>query len=418
MTIGFDFRMGGVGHAGLGRYTKELLLHLLRQNTQDQFVVFYNSSTDKTDIELLQTFTNVELVKVKARHYSVLEQTEFLQVLNKCKLDLMHFTNFNHPIFYRGKFVVTIHDMVHHEMRSHKPTHFLHYFSYKLVMAHAILASSAIITPSQASKDAILKYTPQILKNQKRLEKIYEILHKALAKVYSKVFKRDLVVGFAKNVNLADIENKISVIYEGVSVNPVSENILQTMRDRFLLRRPYFLFVGTLERKKKVPDLAKAFDKFIEDYKMDMDLVVAGKVDSHYPEEREKILAVKNKQRIVLTGFVSDLELSALYQGAYAYATLSPNEGFNLPAVEAMAFGLPIVTVNVPVANEIFDSAALYCEVGDLEDASQKMHLIARDAQFYERQAEASLKRRTFFDWAKTAEETMEVYGQVVSSKL
>ena len=162
-----------------------------------------------------------------------------------------------------------------------------------------------------------------------------------------------------------------------------------------------------------MPDLAKAFDKFIEDYKMDMDLVVAGKVDSHYPEEREKILAVKNKQRIVLTGFVSDLELSALYQGAYAYATLSPNEGFNLPAVEAMAFGLPIITVNVPVANEIFDSAALYCEVGDLDDASQKMHLIARDAQFYERQAEASLKRRTFFDWAKTAEETMKVYNHI-----
>lgn len=382
MKIGFDFRMGGVRHGGIGRYAEELLLRLLAQNLNDEFVIFYNDSILPDSLDLIDRHNNAKLVKVAARHYSMAEQWQFLRVLNRLKLDLVHFPNFNHPIFYKGKFVVTIHDLIHHKLSGHKPSHFLHFLAYKKVMKHAVEKSAAIITPSNASKIQILEYI--------------------------KTFN---------SVAAYNFEDKISVIYEGAVVAPAAVTAYTAqVKKRYFLHRPYFLFVGTLERKKMVPLLAKAFDIFIEKFKMDMDLVIVGKVDSHYPEEREKILSIKNKDRLVLTGFTPEVDLRALYAGAYAYISLSPHEGFGLPGVDALVLGLPIITVNVPVANEIYDSGALYAEVGSAEDAAEKMYLLARDAKFYQRQAKMALIRGQFFSWEKAAAETLMVYKHAFQS--
>ena len=77
-------------------------------------------------------------------------------------------------------------------------------------------------------------------------------------------------------------------------------------------------------------------------------------------------------------------------------------------------FGLPVIAANVPVANEVFDSGAVYCTVDNLDDAADKMHLLARDSQFYARQAEASLKRGKDFSWDRAAKETLDIYKSVI----
>ena len=160
--------------------------------------------------------------------------------------------------------------------------------------------------------------------------------------------------------------------------------------------------------------LAQGFSTFFDKYGLDMDLVFVGKTDPHYPEEKDKILEIKNSDRIVFTGFISDEQLSALYQGAYAFVSASLNEGFGLPGVEAMQFGLPILVSNSPVFNEIYDSAAIYFNGNSVADIAEKMHLIARDTQFYNQLSEKSFTRGQAFSWHKAAMETLKVYQGTV----
>ena len=144
-----------------------------------------------------------------------------------------------------------------------------------------------------------------------------------------------------------------------------------------------------------------------------MDMVVVGKADSHYPEIRHKALDIKHSDRLVFTGAVDDRELRALYKGAYAFVSGSLHEGFGLPGVEALGFGLPLLVSNTPVFNEIYDNAAIYFNPLDPEDIGEKMNLMVRDGQFYQQLQQKSFERSQLFDWNKSALETLGVYNNL-----
>ena len=229
MRIGFDYRMGGSLNSGIGRYAFEILNHILAINSNDDFVIFYNpKSVIQEDLDLFLKHGKVELIPVQARHYSYAEQFNFLFALNKAKLDIVHFPNFNIPIFYRKPFIVTIHDVVHHKISGHKPSTYFKFLVYKKIIETAAKKSKWIITVSESSKKdiaEILKVTPE----------------------------------------------KIVVTYEGSTLKPVDPRLVEKVKDAFLLTKPYFLFVGTLERKKNLIGLAQGFERFLSKYKFDMD---------------------------------------------------------------------------------------------------------------------------------------------------
>jgi glycosyltransferase involved in cell wall biosynthesis len=175
--------------------------------------------------------------------------------------------------------------------------------------------------------------------------------------------------------------------------------------------------VGTLERKKNVIGLAKGFQKFLDKYKLDMDLVIAGKADKHYPEIKFEALQQVNPKHVVFTDFVSDKTLAALYRGAFAFVTASLHEGFGLPGVEAMQFGLPVLASDTAVLNEVYDNAAIYFDPLNPDDIAEKMKLLAQDEQFYQRMQERSIERYRLFDWEETAKQTLSIYRAAVGKK-
>ncbi len=373
MNIGIDMRMSGTQHGGIGRYSLELAKSLLELDASNNYSLFFSQKlSSETDIAYFSKFPNAKIIFSSARHYSLAEQTSFLRLLNKQNLDLMHFPNFNVPVFYKKPFVVTIHDMVHHKLGGAKKTHAVHFWAYKKVMAAAAKNSKRIITVSNFSK-----------------QEIHQVL----------------------NISLA----KIEVIYEGPTLTTqVDPKYIERVKKQLFLHKPYFLFVGVLERKKNVVNLTRGFDIFLKKYKLDMDLVIAGKADKHYPEIKHHALDILNRERLVFTGYVEDRELAALYAGAYAFANASVNEGFGLPGVEAMQFGLPLVVANTPVFNEIYDNAAVYFDALDVNDIAEKMHLLARDKQFYEQMQKHSLQQGRLFNWQETAKKTLEVYNNAL----
>lgn len=371
MRIGFDFRMGGNINAGIGRYSFELLSYMLKvqkeQPTQDKFIVFYNTSNNNPDdIEELKKL-GAELVPTNIRHYSFAEQLFLPGVLNKYNLDLVHFPNFNVPLRYKKPFVVTIHDMVHHKISGHKKSRVWKFYAYKYLIEKAAQRARTIFTVTEAAKKEIIEY-------------------------------------------LSVSAEKIVVTHEAPATYDNAPVDVARVKEKFLLSRPYFLFVGTLERKKNVPMLAKAFDIFLSKYKFDMDLVIAGKVDQHYPEVKDQTLDIVHSNRIVLTGYVEDKDQSALYQGAYAFVTASLHEGFGLPGLEAMRYGLPVLASNTPVFNEVYDNGAIYFDPLNPEDIAEHMALVAKDTQFHAQMQTKSVARVQLFDWAETAKQTLAVY--------
>lgn len=375
MKIGFDFRMGGSGNAGIGRYVFELLSNILEIDKTNKYFIFYHSqNTSKADLAKLQKFSNVTVIPADFRHYSIAEQLFFPRLLNKYNLDLMHFPNFNVPVMYKKPYVVTIHDMVHHKISGHKKSRLIYFYGYKHIIEQAAKRAVKVISVSEAAKKDIVE----------------------LLKIP---------------------EEKISVIYEAPFLSFADDSDVARVKKDYLLSRPYFLFVGTLERKKNILGLAKGFQVFLEKYHLDMDLVIAGKSDRHYPNIKFEALAAVNPKHIVFTDFVSDQTLAGLYRGAYAFVTASLHEGFGLPGVEAMQFGLPVLASDTPVLNEVYDNAAIYFDPLSPEDIAEKMRLVAQDEQFYKQTQSRGIARYQLFSWKHTAEETLQIYKDSATKK-
>jgi len=370
MRIGFDFRMGGSINSGIGRYVFELLKHVAAADPGISYVVFYNErNVDEADLAVLKSFANIELVATRARHYSLAEQTTFLRELNRHNLDLVHFPNFNVPVGYKRPYVVTIHDMVHHKISGHKPSRLLHFQAYKYIIRSAAHRARTIITVTEVSKQEIIHY-------------------------------------------LGVPSEKIRVIAEAPSLEKASLEQVEEVKKKYFLSRPYFLFVGTLERKKNVVTLARGFDEFMDKHKLNVDLVIAGKPDRHYPEIKHQALDIRHRDHIVFTDYVADKDLAALYQGAYAFVTASLHEGFGLPGVEAMQFGLPLLAANTKVFNEVYDDAAIYFDPESEDDIAENMYLLARDPKFHEQLQEKSFRRAQLFSWEEAAAQTLAVYKE------
>ncbi len=158
MNIGIDARLWGLEHAGLGRYVMELINSLSREDKKNEYTIFlrrkYFNQTDLPD--------NFSKVLADIKHYSVEEQWLLAEMFNEEKLDLLHVPHFNVPLLYKKPFVVTIHDLLWHEIRGlsvttqNPVTYIIKYFGYRSVVKHALQKSIEILVPSKTIKEKLL----------------------------------------------------------------------------------------------------------------------------------------------------------------------------------------------------------------------------------------------------------------------
>ena len=370
MRIGLDLRMVGENY-GIGRYSLELARHLLQNDHDNSYVLFVR---DREPLERsgLLIHSNVEVVTADFRHYSLGEQLGFPKVLAVHDLDLVHFMNFNVPVSYRGKFVVTIHDVVHHKLPGNQPSRFAHRAAYRYVIGNAANRASRIITVSNFSK-----------------REIAETLHVPAS--------------------------KISVVYEAATPVLATPSDVAAARQDFRILKPYIIFVGVMERKKNIANLCRGFSLLRERYEVNAQLVMVGSVDRHYPEVVEQAKQVQFAKDIIFTGPVTETQKYALLKGAQAFVSASLYEGFGLPGVEAMSVGIPLAVANTEVFNEVYDNGAVYFDANDPEDIAQKMNLLLSDQKYSSAIAGHALERSAMFSWDKAAQETLAVYRSVIA---
>jgi glycosyltransferase involved in cell wall biosynthesis len=364
MKIGLDLRMIG-GGSGIDRYISELSHEILAQDKTNQYVLFFRNADAA---EKYQQFGQ-KIVIADIPHYSFAEQLKFPAILVKENLDLVHFPHFNVPIFYRGKFIVTIHDLTHTLIPGKKKSRIFHRLAYHLVFWNAVRSAHKIIAVSQATKDAVVNFY--------RINPI-----------------------------------KIQVIYEGF--NQIygmmdKHEAFQQVSNRFGITKPYILYVGVWRRYKNLPQLAKAFDSMIS-RGMDLELVLVGEPDIFYPEIKEQVYSIKYKEKIKALGKISDEDLKLVYNAAVLFVLPSLMEGFGLTVLEAAVCGVAIACSDIPSLREVAGQAAEYFDPYNLENMTDVLFNLLNKPERLEELANLALSRSQHFSWKKAAVETMEVY--------
>ncbi|MEK9143934.1 MAG: glycosyltransferase family 1 protein [Patescibacteria group bacterium] len=352
MRIGIDARL--INETGVGRYIRNLISELAQLDKTNRYIVFVRDDCWNPPNE------RWERRVVDIHWHSVAEQILMPWMFMGEHLDLVHIPYFNVPIFYPGKFVVTIHDLTILHFDTGKastlpmPLYKLRRLGYHLALAVGLRRAQKIIAVSQTTKQEIIDH-----------------------------FQID--------------SDKIVVTYEGVDEAIIRQKAISNKQKSIVLE-PYYLYVGNAYPHKNLETLLRAFLHRKEK------LVFVGREDFFYRQIKSFVHALALEDRVIFFGQASDGQLTNLYTHATALVFPSLMEGFGLPALEALSFGCPVIVSDIPVFHEILGDQVTYFNPLDEKDLNEKLtREVKRPKKFF-----------GTYSWSTLASDTLTIYQHVV----
>lgn len=376
MRIIIDARM--YQQSGIGRYLRNLLINLQEIDHKNEYLILHL----KEDYEDVQYQKNFHKVLADFKWYGLTEQRRLPKILHDLRPDLVHFPHFNVPSLFQGKFIVTIHDLIHQHFSMNRSStlnpliYFLKQAGYKKVFKFAIEKSLNILTPSNFVKDQLIN---EWNINSTKIEVTYEA-----------------------------VDDKILTI-----VNRMDMEDLGRIMQKFNIQPPFIFYVGNAHPHKNVEGLIKAFrslSRFQRGGNEGRRLLLVLSGQDHYFWQR--IRQEFQYKDIIYTGPLSEEELVALYKGAEIFIMPSFEEGFGLPILEAMACGTPVLASDIGVLREVGGKAAYYFNPESVEDMIGKIAKVVEYKKLREDLANKGYRRYKMFSWKKLAKKTLEVYRQ------
>ena len=225
-------------------------------------------------------------------------------------------------------------------------------------------------------------------------------------------------------VRLLGIEaGKISVIYCGVErqFRPLSRQEIEQFRRKKGLPERMILYLGTIEPRKNIGTLIKAYHRLLETWPGSAQsgsrpgLVIAGGKGWEWEEVFGLVEKLELGDQVMFPGFVPDTELPLWYNVAECFAYPSLYEGFGLPALEAMACGTPVITSNSSSLPEVVGEAGLTVSAEDVEGWADALRRMLTDSDLQDRLRQQGLQRAARFSWEETVRQTLTVYDRVLA---
>lgn len=348
-----DARM--IRHSGIGTYLRGLLMEF-------EGHPFFKSHS-------------LGLAQIHSPIYSLREQLEYPFRLSQCRL--WHAPHYNAPVWKNTKLVVTIHDLIHWIFRGKFFTPLQSAYA-RFFIQNAVRRADRIIAVSQKTREDLIQYF---------------------------------------NVP----SEKIRVVYEGVSplffegpAPEVGKNVLK----KYGLPEEFYLFVGLIKPHKNVKRLIDIYRKLRRDRKINASLVLVGKKDRRYPRGYEELKNLNTGEGVhYLAGIDSERELHSLYHSARGLVHPSLYEGFGLTVLEAMASGTPVIVSNSASLPEVAGEAACYVDPQSDDSLAKALMNFEENPRLRENLAAKGKEQARKFTWAKAAEETINVYKEVLESR-
>jgi glycosyltransferase involved in cell wall biosynthesis len=197
------------------------------------------------------------------------------------------------------------------------------------------------------------------------------------------------------------------------SFGPVTdEKELARVRDLYGIEGDYILNVGSIQPRKNLSRLIVAYSRLRRarpEIKLPQ-LVLAGKCAWLYGETLRTIKELEVSNSVILTGYVPEAHLPALYSGALCFVYPSYFEGFGLPPLEAMKCGAAVIVGNKTSLPEVVGDAALLVDPFNVDDIASAMEKVMVDSSLRSHLRAKGLEQAKLFDWRETARKTLAVY--------
>ncbi|HRJ43709.1 MAG: glycosyltransferase family 4 protein [Caldilineaceae bacterium] len=375
MNVCIDLSPAVHGRAGLGRLAHELTAALLALESEHSFSAFYNAAATA---QVVSPFDEMDQIPIRLADkpwrldvllaHLLRHSQEKLFTSAARPVELFHATDHLLPCLPQTPTVFTLGDLT---FLSHAQTHArLNRTFLRLMMPIFLRRASGIITISVSTqRDMEAQYGP--------------------------------------------LTTPSAVIYPGIHsrFRPVrDENLLAAIRARYQLPARFILYVGTIEPRKNLPVLIRAF------HQADLagvKLVIGGKKGWMYEETFAQVQALSLEDRVVFTGFIPDGDLPALFSLADLFVFPSQYEGFGLPVLEAMACGTPVITSNVSSLPEVAGDAALLIAPTDMVGLAEAMRYAMGNTGVRAEMAEKGIAQAAGFSWRRCALETVAFYEEI-----
>lgn len=375
MRIGIDYTAAVRQGGGIGRYTRNLVQALAALDQHNEYVLLAAGGWGSGDSRAgWPPNFRLRSIPLSDRWLNIIWQRARLPLpvqLASGRLDLYHSPDFVLPPVGRTPTVLTVHDLSFLRV----PQFFVPAFRSYLegAVTRAVRRASHILADSESTR-------------------------------------RDL------GELLAVPPDKVSVLYPGVEerFRAVEDGeILAQVRARYGLPERFVLGVGTLQPRKNFQGLVEGFGRLVaagHDLPDGLGLVIAG--GKGWLEEDLLAVAASHgvRERVVLTGFVDDRDLPALYTLASVLAFPSWYEGFGLPILEAMACGTPVVSADNSSLPEAVGDAGLLVDAGRPDELARALASLLLDEGLRARLVEAGRRQASRFTWEQAALQLLAVY--------
>lgn len=302
--------------------------------------------------------------------FNPMEQIKFAWQLYRLKPDLVHFTMTQQPLlFFHPRIVTMTHDLTMLEFvrrgTTPMPVYKIKMALYRFLLWWGHKKSRKIIVPANGIKKELVAYQP-----------------------------------FTKS--------KIVVVHEAGTLPMTGKSVRPKG-----VSGEYIAYVGTVFPHKNAFRLIEAFD-LLHAERPELKLVFVGKTEKHRVELMEWAKTRPSHKNIIFTGFIPDASLQWVFEHCKAYVFASLSEGWGLPALEAMAYGVPVASSNASVMPEVLGDAAHYFDPLDIHDMAKKIGEVLDDPKLRARLIKAGYAQNKKYSWQKMAAETLAVYTHLL----
>ncbi|MHB8598895.1 MAG: glycosyltransferase family 4 protein [Ktedonobacteraceae bacterium] len=375
MRIALDYTAAVRQSAGVGNYVRRLVDAILEQDTTNQYTLL--TSGRPTRERPFPTASNVRgrSIVIPDRYLNIIWYRWRLPLYANYfsgQVDIYHGPDFALPPIGKKLYkVVTVHDLAFLEHPEYAVPSLANYL--KKVVPEAVAAADVVCTVSQEVSRTLIDHfsTPP--------EK------------------------------LTVVSNGVSPYFRRIT-DPI---ILAATRNKFGLKHPLVLGVGTLEPRKNHINLIKAFYTAQKKKNGPVMLAIAGGKGWLYEETQQLVQELKLEKKVRFLGRVSDLELVTLYSMADVFAFPSFFEGFGVPPIEAMACGAPVITSNTSSLPEVVGDAALLIDPHKPDELAHTILRLLENPQLQEELRQKGYERAKQYTWAESAHKMLTIYAQL-----
>ena len=382
MRIAIDARWIFQHISGIGAYTRELITHLLAEDSRNTYLLLFDNAAihDRTLGETgAGNAANAETALLPYGVFSPWNQLRLGSFLRRKAVDIYHSTNYMIPLLQfpkrrRGRIacVTTIHDVIPMIFPSHAPRSRKArvYPVYRRLMVEIGARSDLVITDSLASRDDIIKHLHIPGEDTARVRHVY-----------------------------CGVSDRFHSGPTPAVPDPAAPATI--------------LYVGRTDPYKNVETLVRAFADARQQTSRPMKLQLVGAPDPRYPEPKRLAESLGITDAIHWTGYLDDDELAASYRAATVLVHPSRYEGFGLQVAEAMASGTPVICSRAGSLAEVAGDAAILLDEDDTAGFSSAITRVVDDPDFAAELSRKGRAQASQFTWTATARSTLALYEEV-----